>query len=355
MTLWCSAGASPFGSPASLQGASSSASLLIVQDIMATVQLRNAPAASGPSTASASGRQSEGLQPPQMGKDPAEHSAKGIAGALKPPAVSPSSRQEPQGSRKLIKAGLELDGLRAVFNAEAVFAACQIAADATSLQAALAPAANAGGTQEGAVSRVSGSSSSPRRDAKAPEQQQQAARAAPPQKKAGFRGKSSRFQVELIARLSDLQGEARLSEAVCWGVRMRVVSAALAPRCVVAEGISLTLNSAQLISLGVAVVTVSLPGVLEAPPPERCPWAMFPRAEGAEDLGRALTGAILPPSARAQLEPERAPPDFDESQLESASLMNSIVTDMDGDGELQSYQFMSPQSLCYALPCMPGS
>ena len=350
MTLWCSAGASPFHSSASLQDASSSTSLLVVQDIMATVHLQNAPAARAPSTASASGRQNEGVQLSQMGKDPAEPSAKGIAGPLKHPAVSPNSKQEPQGSGKLIKAGLELDGLRAAFNAEAVFAACQIAADATSLQAALAPAASAVGTQEGAVSRVSGSLSSPGRDAKTPEQQQHAARAAPAQKKAGFRGKSSKFQVELSVRLNDLQGEARLSETVCWDMRMRAVSAALAPRCAVLEGISLALNSAQLISLGAAVVTVSLPGVLEAPPPERCPWAMFPQAEGAEDLGRVLTGAILPPSARAQLEPIGVPPDFDESQLESASLMNSIVTDMDGDGEIQSCQSMSPRSLCYALP-----
>ena len=45
-----------------------------------------------------------------------------------------------------------------------------------------------------------------------------------------------------------------------------------------------------------------------------------------------MTGAILPPSARMEPEPERLH-DFDESLLESASLMNSMVTDLDGEDD----------------------
>lgn len=244
-------------------------------------------------------------------------------------AVSPSGKQKAP-ARKLIKAGLELEGLKAIFDAEAIFAACQIAADAVAMHERLAPQRTPA-AQAQQVSAAAGplpSLGSPGQELK-----QAGPTAAAPPKKAGPSLKSSKYELVVSARLSDLQGEARLSELVSWGVHVQTVSAALGPRCAVIERATLSLNSAQLISLGAAVVTAHIPGVLEEPAPESSPWLIFAKAEGAEDLGRALTGAILPPSARTLPFPERTP-DFDESSLlESASHMNSIVTDLDAEGK----------------------
>ena len=248
-------------------------------------------------------------------------------------SISPGAKQEPS-RKKLIKAGLELEGLRAAFNEEAVFAACQIAADAASMAQALTPQPAPAAEQQpiGAAERPSeGAQTSPRKHIQPDAQQARpAVRAGGQQKKAA--AKSGKFVLELSARLSDLQAEVRLSEAVCWGVHVQTVSASYGARCLVVERVMLSLNSARLISLGAAVATVHLPGVLEAPDPENSPWLTIPAAENAEDLGRALTGAILPPSARMEPEPERLH-DFDESLLESASLMNSMVTDLDGEDD----------------------
>ena len=248
-------------------------------------------------------------------------------------SISPGAKQEPS-RKKLIKAGLELEGLRAAFNEEAVFAACQIAADVASMTQALAPQPAPVAEQQpiGAAERPSeGAQTSPRKHPQPDAQQgRPAVRANGQQKKAA--GKNGKYVLELSARLSDLQAEVRLSEAVCWGVHVQTVSASYGARCLVVERVMLSLNSARLISLGAAVATVHLPGVLEAPDPENSPWLTIPAAENAEDLGRALTGAILPPSARMEPEPERLH-DFDESLLESASLMNSMVTDLDGEDD----------------------
>ena len=251
--------------------------------------------------------------------------------------MSPSGKQKAP-ARKLIKAGLELEGLKAIFDAEAIFAACQIAADAVAMHERLAPQRTPA-AQAQQVSAAAGplpSLGSPGQELK-----QAGPTAAAPPKKAGPSLKSSKYELVVSARLSDLQGEARLSELVSWGVHVQTVSAALGPRCAVIERATLSLNSAQLISLGAAVVTAHIPGVLEEPAPESSPWFIFSKAEGAEDLGRALTGAILPPSARTLPFPERTP-DFDESSLlESASHMNSIVTDLDAEGKIS-----------YATPCL---
>lgn len=336
-------------------------SLLVVQDIMASVQLQPAPAASASAAAPAPEtprRRSENGQAPQPGaattasRPPAEASAKSSAGSQpgKHTAISPGSKSE--GPRKkVIKAGMELDGLRTVFDAEAVFAACQIAADAVSMQESLAPVpVLSAGEQQQPASAPSGptdSSGDLRRDSKPAESQQarQATRAATPQRKGGPSSKLSKYELQLSARLSDLQAEIRLSEMVCWGVHVQTVSAAYGPRCAVIERVSLSLNSAQLISLGAAVLTAHVPGILEEPTQENSPWLDFPKAEGAEDLGRALTGMILPPSTRLEPDLDRGH-DYDDGLLESASLMNSIVTDLNGedDGRTLSRQGTSLSS-----------
>ena len=323
-------------------------SLLTIQDIMGTVKLQQAAAAAeisitAPTPGSPGIDQGQG----QGANYGTTMNASRIEAETAARQGGPGSRTERQpGShasispgmalprKRLIKAGLELEGLRAAFNEEAVFAACQIAADAASMAHALAPQPALAAEQQplSASERPSeGSQTSPRKHSQPDAQQAHvAARAGMQQKRAG--AKSSRFVLEVSARLSDLQAEVRLSEAVCWGVHMQTVSASYGARCLVVERVMLSLNSAQLISLGAAVATVHLPGILEASDPENSPWLIFPAAELAEDLGRALTGAILPPSARAEPEPERLH-DFDESLLESASLMNSIVTDPDGEDD----------------------
>ena len=333
----CGAGASPFSTPKS-QYVSPSVPLLALQDILATVHLQNAPHPSVPTPAPATEGtpgQPEHEQAPQRaasgGRYPAGAAPKGSAESsqgAKHAAVSPSAKRTIPG-RKLVKAGLELDGLRAVFDAEAVFAACQIAADAVAMHEKLAAQRPRVAQEQQAGTAVGPlpSRGTPRQELKQTESP-----GAAPSKKPGLSLKSSRYELEVSARLSNLQGEARLSELVSWGVGVQTVSAALGPRCAVIEHAVLSLNSAELISLGAAVVTAHVPGVLEEPPPENSAWLIFPRAEGAEDLGRALTGTILPPGARAEPYPERTP-DLDESSLlESASLVNSMVTDMDAEG-----------------------
>ena len=313
--------------------------LLALQDILATVQLQDAPIPTHPLPAPASESAAGQPEPeqavqgaPSNGRNPAgadpKRSTEDSQGA-RHAALSPSGKQKAP-ARKLIKAGMELEGLRAVFDPEAVFAACQIAADAVAMHEKLAPQQPPAAPQQ-QVSAAAGPLPSLGSPGQEPKQAGPTAAALP--RKAGPSPKSSKYELEVSARLSDLQGEARLSELVCWGVHVQTVSAALGPRCAVIERATLSLNSAQLISLGAAVVTAHIPGVLEEPSAESSPWLIFSKAEGAEDLGRALTGAILPPSARAQPFPERTP-DFDESSLlDSASHMNSIVTDLDADGE----------------------
>lgn len=333
------AGASPFSTPHS-QCASPSVPLLALQDILATVHLQDDPCPPSSTTAPAPGgtagqpQHKQAAQGAASGfRDPAGAEAKGSGDnsqGAKPAAVSPSAKRTVPG-RKLVKAGLELDGLRAVFDAEAVFAACQIAADAVAMHEKLALQHPPAAPEQQASTAVGPLTSlgTPRQALK-----QTDSTGAASSKKTGLSQKSSRYDLEVSARLSNLQGEARLSELVCWGVSVQTVSAALGPRCAVIEHATLSLNSAELMSLGAAVVTMHIPGVLEEPSPEDSAWLIFPRAEGAEDLCRALTGTILPPSARAEPYPERTP-DYDESSLlESASHMNSIVTDMDAEGRL---------------------
>lgn len=332
------AGASPFSSPTSQQ-ASGGVSLLALQDIVATVQLQNATAADisiAAATSESGVRQPDSEQATQStagaGRNPAGANPKAgkQAGALRKQAtISPRSKSEAP-RRKVIKAGLELDGLKAVFNEEAVFAACQIAADAVAMHEQLAPKPLPAASEQPA-SIASGpldSLSSPE-----PNLKQQESTFAAPQKKAMSSPKSSKYQLEVSMRLSDLQSEMRLSELVCWDVHVQTISAAYGPRCAVIEGVSLSLNSARLISLGAAVITAHIPGVLEEPSPENSPWQIFPKAEGAEDLGRALTGAILPQRPEPDMDTGN---DYDESLLESASLMNSVVTELDGEGEALS-------------------
>ena len=339
--LRCGAGASPF-STANSQHESASIPLLALQDIMATVQLQDAPGptTSPPAPASEGSAGQLAHEPALQGlssgsKIPAETDMKGIGGApgSKHASVPPSPEQKTP-SRKLIRAGLELEGLRAVFDAEAVFAACQIAEDAVAvheqLESAQRPAAQ--GQQASAAAGPNTSLGSPEQELK-----QAGSMPAAPLKRAGPSLKSSKYELEVSARLSDLQGEARLSETICWGVRVQAVSAALGPRCAVVDHVALSLNSAQLITLGAAVLTAHVPGVFKEPSPEKSPWLLLSRAESAEDLGRALTGAILPPRPRAEPYPDRTP-DFDESSLlDSASHMNSIVTDLDAEGEVMPY------------------
>ena len=290
---------------------------------------------------------------PSGSKIPAERNLKGTGGAQgsNHASVSPSAKQKAP-CRKLIRAGLELEGLRAVLDTEAVFAACQIAVDAVAVHEKLVPEQRL--AQEQQASAAAGpinSLGSPRQELK-----QAGSMPAAPLRMAGPSLKSSKFELEVSARLSDLQGEARLSETVCWGVHVQAVSAALGPRCAVIERAALSLNSAQLISLGTAVLTAHVPGILEEPSPDNSPWLLFSRAEGAEDLGRAMTGAILPPRARAEPYPDRSP-DYDESSLlESASHMNSVVTDLDAEGKpphavqfLKLHTFSAFMALCTSL------
>ena len=357
------AGAPSCFAAASGQGASS-VSLLAVQDIMGTVKLQQAAAAAEiPVTAPASGTSGKDCAQGQgasigttskAGNPEVEAAAwQGGSGSRKErlpgshASISPGAKQEPS-RKKLIEAGLELEGLRAVFNEEAVFAACQIAADAASMAQALAlqPAPAAEQQPTGAAERPSeGAQTSPRKHSQPDAQQARTAvREGGQQKKTA--AKNGKYVLELSARLSDLQAEVQLSEAVCWGVHVQTVSASYGARCLVVERVMLSLNTARLISLGAAVATFHLPSVLEAPDPESSPWLTIPAAENAEDLGRALTGAILPPSARMEPEPERLH-DFDESLLESASLMNSMVTDLDGEDDSRTLsRFVHHQCHC---------
>ena len=340
--LCCGAGASPFSSPNS-QHAAPALPLLALQEIMATVQLQDTPdiAASPPASEGAAGQPdnkqamrgaaSNARSP--AASDPTRSTGSGQGRKQAPP--SPSVKQKAQGPKR-IKAGLELDGLRAVFDAEAVFAACQIAGDAVAMHSKLAAQGRpvAEELQASAAASLVPILGSP-----GGQEPKQAVSAAP-LKRAGPSQKRHKYEMEVRARLSDLQGEARLSELVCWGVTVQTVSAALGPRCAVIERVALSLNSAQLISLGAAVLTAHIPGVLEKATPEDCAWPAFPRAEGAEDLGRALTGPILPPSARPGPFLERNP-DYDESMIESASLMNSMVTDLDAEGRSRLMPYTS--------------
>ena len=290
--------------------------LLVIQEVLATAQLLKPDQATPPAPplprAGSSGElpgQAAAKEQQQPQKD-ARSSSRGTAET---------------GSYQALEIGVELDGLRATFDAEAVFAACQIAADVQAVRQAISasagPAASseAGGLEplaEQPASTEEAAAPSPRKAARMVSAGSSGAAGRKPARKASAQqqAKQALVDVRLKARASDLAGEFALSEQVCWGVRVGAVSYTLAPRCAVVERCALALNQAPLLRLGAAVATLQLPGKLEAAPPEQCPWALFAAAAAADgsgssctgDLGRMLTGgsclAAAPDASAADID-----------------------------------------------------
>lgn len=211
---------------------------------------------------------------------------------------------------KALKVGVELEGLHASFEAEAVFAACRIAADVKAVRDLLISPTNT--HQQPLISpTVQSEPSSPAGAAPSPAAKWKATVAAATGKSAAATKaatphasprappkkppRAPKLALQLAARLADLRADMWLSDDVCWGVHIGAVTAAYAPRCAVVEQVTLTLNDAPLITLAAAVAAVQLPGILEPAAPEADPWAVFSAAEGESvaDLGRLLTGGSL--------------------------------------------------------------
>ena len=235
------------------------------------------------------------------------------SGALveaKPAEGAQEAGAKPAGGRargsaaKTLKVGVELEGLHASFEAEAVFAACHIAADVKAVQDLLISPTPAdqqllmSPTEQSEPSTPAGSAPSPAAKwkatvaaatAKSAAATPHASPRAPPKKPP----RAPKLALQLAARLGDLRADMWLSDDVCWGVHIGAVTAAYAPRCVVVERVTLTLNQAPLITLAAAVAAVQLPGVLDPAAPEADPWAAFAAVEGetVADLGRLLIGS----------------------------------------------------------------
>ena len=338
------------------------ASLLVIQEMLATAQLL--PEIGTPASHEQEAQKKQGeeaaLEVDQDARRNPSRSASDAAAALnmsQQAEVKPSEgRQEtsanaaggrPRGAAvKRLKVGVELEGLHASFDAEAVFAACQIAVDAKAVQDMLAAPADAALASPASVelAPVSERSEPPSPAAASPAAKWKATVAAAtgkgaPAAKASPRAPvkkvpAAKLDLQLAARLGDLRGDMWLSDDVCWGIHIGAVTAAYASRCAVVERVTLTLNNAPLIHLAAAVAAVQLPGKLEPAAPAADPWAAFGGAEAgdAADLGRVLTGGSLvaaSPLAEAAADEHAA--------LETASHVGSQVTDLtldDGDRTL---------------------
>lgn len=310
--------------------------LLVIQEVLSTAQLlsegaqpasqdtqkqgtklgapntdqdtRKAPVRSPSDAAAALGTSTAGRSQQQQQSGPSTE-AKPAEGAQEAGAKLAGSRARGSAA-KALKVGVELEGLYASFEAEAVFAACHIAADVkavrdllispidTEQQPLMSP------TEQSEPSTPAGPAPSPAAKwkatvAAATGKSAAASKAATPHASPRAPPKriprAPKLALHLAARLADLRAEMWLSDDVCWGVHLGAVTAAYAPRCAVVERVMLTLNDTPLITLAAAVAAVQLPGVLEPAAPEADPWAAFAAAEGESvaDLGRLLTGGSL--------------------------------------------------------------
>lgn len=349
------------------------AALLVIQEMLATAQLLPVGAPSltqvpdtrkqGPDVAAPEADQDARRGPSRSASDaaaalnslPAGRQQQPHAADTKPSEGPQETSSKPAVGRpcaaaaKTLKVGLELEGLHASFDAEAIFAACQIAADVKAVQAVLAapvvaarvslPSTEPAPASERSEppSPAAASPAAAKWKATVAAATGKAAAAAKGMPHASPRGspkKASRapkLDLQLAVRLGDLRGDMWLADDVCWGVHIGAVTAAYASRCVVVERVTLTLHDAPLIHLAAAVATVQLPGALEPAAPDADPWAAFgsAEAEDAADLGRVLTGGSLvaaSPLAEAAAD--------EHAELEVASHVDSQVTDLTlDDGE----------------------
>ncbi len=352
------------GSGACLSEEDRSAALLVVQEVLATAQLlpeavqiaavqeqdipRKQPGADSSLTVPEA--DFEARRGPSRSVSDAAAALSGVSGARQHQAGQTAQGRTQEGPQdsgahvaggraraaaaKVLKVGVELEGLRASFEAEAVFAACSIAADVKAVQDSLAGPAEAAAPAAAAVVETAPSS-----EPTTPAAKWRATVAAATGKSVVSAGAASsrgggprkdrprappKLDLQLAARLADVQADMWLSEQVCWGIHIGAVTAAYAPRCAVLESLTLTLNEAPIVHLGAAVATVQLPGVLPSAAPEADAWALFGSAEAeaaADGLGRLLTGGSLvtaSPLAEAAAGDEHA-------ALETASHVDSQV------------------------------
>lgn len=322
------------GSGACLSEAEQSAALLVIQEVLATAQLlpeavqtaaaqeqdtpRKQPGAD--SSVTAPEADSEARRGPARSASDAAAPLSGVGAARQQQAGQTGHTRTQEGPQdlgarvaggrarpvatKVLKVGVELEGLRASFQAEAVFAACSIAADVKAARDLLAGPAEAAAPAAAAISETTPSS-----EPTTPAAKWRATVAAATGKSVASTGAASsrggarkerprapKLDLQLAARLADVQADMWLSEQVCWAVHIGAVTAAYAPRCAVVESLTLTLNEAPIIHLGAAVATVQLHGVLPSAALEADAWALFGSAEAeaaADGLGRLLTGGSL--------------------------------------------------------------
>jgi hypothetical protein len=251
-------------------------------------------------------------------------------------------------SRQVAKVGVELEGLRASFIAEAVFAALQVAADVAALQAvpglpcedapsgvpseAQSPASQVekGRGQGETMAAIRWREAVTVATGKAPRLHTHSSPVSPSRKSP----RKAKLDLRVDACLQDLQADMWLSDSVAWRVEIGSVAASYAARCAVIEHVALLLNDAPLIRLGAAVAAVQLPGILEEAAAKDSPWVTLSKAEDAASLGRALVGGPLVEAAHVVQAAE------EQIGIELGSQMGSIITDatLDEDGRTLSRQ-----------------
>lgn len=346
--------------------------LLVIQEVLASAKvLEDAADKAQPQQEQTRQQQedpglAQSLHSPSGSSRPNEHRASSDASATprsseqkqsssSGPAQAKSSMKADTAAQKCAKVGVELEGLRIIFSAEAVFAALQIAADVTAVQDSLrptetAPHPTASAIEQPGTTSMANEASTPkaasaklsRRDSLAAVKWR-ATVAAATGKTVSAQGytprrhppSKPRLDIRFDACLSDMQAEMWLSDQVTWGMHIASFAASYAARCAVIEGVTLLLNHAPLIRLGAAVAAGHLPGFLEEAAPLSSPWVILgkPEAAAAARLGRALVGGSLveaSPVAEEAAEGEHL------VGLESASQMGSIITDVTFDDDART-------------------